>query len=374
MEWVRAGVRGILLAALAGGCGGESQSSSNPQKTGGSAGAVDAGKGGAWAGQGGASGNAAGTSAQDGGASAQGSGGDLFVPVERCSIVAGQLAYGPIGEPQPFPDDGVLTSTCSQAFEPGAREPGADPNGLTVVPAGASDEACAPLWMGEGYLSAFADSRGLVVALLDAEGVVVSEQTLPNQTGDSVKARFSRNGDRALLVFRLAQQDRPYYGVFDARGTLLGELRPIGKEQSNPIDFSVAVDGDGWTVVVSVASPSVPAGTELTGISRDGLVRLEQAGPAGGYATIRGFAKSAYGGFLLVTIRYSGGQFGTEYKHIALIDDAGGVAFSETATDDEADSWPISLVNDPLRDLIVQSSRVESSYGMRFVQEYGCLD
>jgi hypothetical protein len=228
------------------------------------------------------------------------------------------------------------------------------------------------LWTGAGYLTAFLDTRGLVVALLDEEGAVMGEAIVSEPSEERVtKLRFSRNGDRILLVF--IADNRSWCGVLDLHGTLLGQVQPMGEENANPSDFAIATSGDGWRVVTSVASAYVERGVRLTAISRDGVVSPEQRTFGGGYYLFYGFAPSAQGGSLLVAMLYTGGQFGEERKLVALIDDAGEIVYSEETGFGDAASWPLAVVREPSRDLVVESQLFEGSENLVTVQEYGCL-
>jgi hypothetical protein len=58
------------------------------------------------------------------------------------------------------------------------------------------------------------------------------------------------------------------------------------------------------------------------------------------------------------------------FKFIALIDEEGKVVRYEETQDRDAKSWPIAIVSDPLRDLIVE----KLDEHMLVVQEYGNLN
>ena len=268
MARASAGVRLVLLAGLAAGCGGHTKSSpathSDTDSSGGSGPTSNGGSA-----QGGeASAQGGGAAAQGGGASTQGGGGTSDTAIERCELVDGLLAYGPIGEPRllslrtvasadcascsgvqdvfgvstaagygfvwstgtdsaaPGPNlfslnvnpdfeggepralvaensafglnlfpgpNGFVAATCSWESEPEWIQLNGDLDVVQGANLVAPDAFCgylAPraLWTGEGYLTSYSDSRGLVVALLDARGAVVGEEILrehidPNQPG-----------------------------------------------------------------------------------------------------------------------------------------------------------------------------------------------
>ncbi len=291
------------------------------------------------------------------------------------------------GEPRPLPAensahdlnvvpalDGFVASTCSEASEPEWIRLNSNldvAGGANLVAPEASCAYRAPriLWTGEGYLTSLFDARGLVVALLDERGVVVRQEVLTDQGDERAMTRFSKHGDRVLFVFSKDSLDQAWYVVLDLRGRLVGELRPLGQMDSSPMDIAIRASRDGWMVV-----DSVERGVRLTAISGDELVWQEQLPFAGGYYAFDGFIPSAHGGFLLVGWMDDGGQFGTQHNLIALLDDTGGVVYSKDTQIDDAESWPLAVIHDPLRDLVVESSLLEGSENVVTVQEYGCLD
>ena len=269
---------------------------------------------------------------------------------------------------------GFVAATCSSKSEPGWLRLNQDLGGASGSSMVAPDVPCeyrAPgiLWTGEGYLTSFADSRGLVVALLDERSNVVNEQIV-SALSEAGKARFSKNGDRVLFVFDQDSRKQAWYGVLDLRGTLLGAVQPIGDAGSSPLDFVIVANRDGWLVASHVLGKY---GAQLTGISGDGLVWREQRILEQGYAGFHAFTPSAFGGSLLVGSLDESGQFGVAYQMLALIDDAGDVVYSEVTKADPTQPRPIAVVRDPLKDLVVELLP-EGSGRLLTVQEYGCLD
>jgi hypothetical protein len=267
--------------------------------------------------------------------------------------------------------NGFVATTCSWESKPEWIQLNGDLDVVQGVNFGAPDATCgslAPsvLWTGEVYLTSYRDSRGLVVAALDERGAVVGEEVLSDQGGLSrwEPIRFAKNGDRVLFAF---VADRAWYAVFDLRGTLLSEVQPIGEEYSDPVNLAIAPNRDGWWVVTTVG-----ADIRLTKISQDGLSSPEQdlldLGRA--YYMSLDFTPSAYGGFLLVATLDTAGQYGCLYNVIVRIDDEGELGCYEEIHQSEVASWPIAVVDDPLRDLMVENLDEHTL----IVREYGNLN
>lgn len=275
---------------------------------------------------------------------------------------------------------GFVAATCSPESEPEwIRLNGelAVAGAPTPVAPDAPCGAYAPsiVWTGEGYLTSFTDSRGLVVASLDEQGTLVGEEVLSEQIFESPLTRFSKNGDRVLFVFNqgsVGSGGRGFYGVLDLQGTPLGEVQPIGKEDSNLRYVAIAPSGDGW-LVASDSWVTNENGTLLTTIAGDGAA-LRADRSFSGHVMFLGLTPSAYGGSLLIAQVDTGGQFGVLEKQIALIDDAGEVAYSEAANLDDSGFWPLGAVIDPLRDLVIERPVGDDAVGVMTVQEYGCLE
>jgi hypothetical protein len=272
--------------------------------------------------------------------------------------------------------NGFVAATCSFESKPEWIQLNGDFNVVRGAKLVAPDAPCkylAPsvLWTGEGYLTSYSDSRGLVVALLDERGAVVREEIL-GEKSERVRARFAKNGDRVLFVFA---GNEAWYAVFDLRGTLLGEVQPLGEENSRPLGLEIAPSQDGWWVVISVASDTVARGVRLTKIFQGGLCSPEQElFGGGGYFRFDVFTPSAYGGYLLIGWLDTGGQYGVQRKMIARIDDAGELVCSQQTRYSDVASWPLAVVLDPQRDLFVELPQSGEFKGMATVQEYGRLD
>jgi hypothetical protein len=228
------------------------------------------------------------------------------------------------------------------------------------------------LWTGEYYLTYFVDARGLVVASLDEQGAIVREEILSEEQTPVTKARFSKNGDRVLAVSVRASEGLARYGVFDLEGRLMGDVQRLDEEEAFPSQLAITTREDGWLAVSDYAVTN-EWGVRLTHISKEGLVSREQQ-LWSGYQTPLGIASSAYGGFLYLGTYYSGGQYGEDFSLVGLIDDAGGSAYYDEQAFNTAESWPLALIHDSQRDLVIKASCLDDSRGMVFVQEYGCGD
>jgi hypothetical protein len=213
---------------------------------------------------------------------------------------------------------------------------------------------------------------GLVVAGLDEEGAVLGEKVLAEPAAGSVRTSFSKNGEHVLFAFAQSSAMQAWYGVFDLQGTLLGDLKPLSEDSTRqPLALAVTPHGDGWLVASDLAV-SNKAGVRLTKISKDGLVMSEQK-VLSGYPSFFEFTPSAYGGVLLLGTLETSGQTGAISPLMARIDDNGAVVYSEIPEFDETESWPLAVIHDPQRDLVIKASQFEASLGTIFVQEYGCL-
>jgi len=229
------------------------------------------------------------------------------------------------------------------------------------------------VWTGEGYLTAFTDSRGLVVALLDEQGAVVGETLLSADLDEPVLVRFSKNGDRVLVVFGESNPHGGLYRVLDLRGAPSGDVQPLVKTDSWMRQFAIAPSGDGWLVASDSSNTNVN-GVLLTELSRDGVVE-RQIRRSGGYPMFLALAPSAYNGFVLVSQTYSGGQYGEDDWQVALVEGAGERPYPQSEQRDTSKTWPIGIVTDPLRDLVIEERVLDDSKPTAaVVQEYGCLE
>jgi len=228
------------------------------------------------------------------------------------------------------------------------------------------------VWTGAGYLTAFTDARGLVVASLDETGALIGEQILSAGVAEAVLTRFSKNGDRVLVVFNEEQSGPGLYRVLDLHGTPLGAVQPVLTDH-HLTHLAIAPSGDGWLLASDSWITNV-SGVLLTEISRDGLVGRQNR-RNGGYPMFLGLTPSAYDGFLLVSQTYSGGQYGEDEWRVTLLDRAGEAAYSEYKSRDKSKTWPLGTVTDPLRDLVIQERVLDGSTTPSVVvQEYGCLE
>ncbi len=276
-----------------------------------------------------------------------------------CEIVDGELAYGPIGEPQPASRTMLPPDECEG--QPDAAPP------VTAL-------GDCVFWTGSRYLTAFADPRGVVVASLDEVGAVIREETISPQTVETVSARFARNGGRVLVVLRPGASAPSSFAVLDLEGTPMAEVQPlVGEDYPQIFDLAIVPNHGGWLVALSYNNPSTGwRGLLLTRVSREGLVRQERAVPLPGYVSLSAFTESAYGGTLLVGDWDEGGQFGAWYSMVAWIDDSLEVVYLEGTQEHRAATWPLSIIEDPERDLVIARGVGENSDSL-VVQEYGCL-
>lgn len=235
-------------------------------------------------------------------------------------------------------------------------------------PLRAPDAPCDPalpavLWTGEVYLVSFTDERGFVVACLDEQGAVVGEEVLHPRVGEATPSRFSKNGDRVLLVFEDKDVGGPVFVVFDSHGMRLTDLQAFGTESSGVQDIAIAPSDDGW--LVATDNWGGDYGVVLRVTSRDGTVAREEP-LFGRYVFLLDVAPSVYGGALLIAHWDSGGQFGGTVTRLAKLDEAGEVERSEERS---SGLTPVGFVIDPDRDLVI-----ERSADQVVVQEYGCLE
>jgi hypothetical protein len=229
------------------------------------------------------------------------------------------------------------------------------------------------VWTGEVYLTSFTDARGLVVASLDEQGVLVGEAIVSEEVDEPVITYFSKNADRVLFVFGHGLPERGWYSVLDLQGTPLGDVQPIGEGDTSSWGASVVTRGDGWWVLGDNEATN-DAGGLLTAISREGLVGQE-ARVLSEAVWPGTFVPSAYGGSLLVADWSEVSLFAHTFATTTLINDAGEVAFSkQTDFSNSVGSWPIGIVVDPLRDLVIERQELEGSEPTLVVQEYGCLE
>jgi len=242
-----------------------------------------------------------------------------------------------------------------------------------VAPNAPCKKAPSIVWTGEGYLTGFTDSRGLVGALLDEQGTMLREEILSAAVAGPVLARFSKNGDRVLVVFSEQNSSRGSYRVLDLRGIPSGDVQPVLEiDDARTTLFAIAPSGDGWLVASDTRVTNV-SGVLLTEISRDGLVG-QQSRRSGGYPMFLGLGPSAYNGFVLVGQTYSGGQYGADEWQVALLEGAGELPYAQSKSRDTSKTWPIGIVTDPLRDLVIEERVLDGSTPSAVVQEYGCLE
>jgi hypothetical protein len=184
---------------------------------------------------------------------------------EPLPLLSARLPYAVAVVPAP---NGFVAATCSVDSKPQWIELNRDFEVAEGSGLAAPEAPCAQsiFWTGQVYLTAFADSRGLVVASLDAQGVLVAEKVLADEGDTPVVARFSKNADRVLFVFSKNWQ-RAWYGVVDLWGMPLGAVQPFGEEATSYVSsLAVVARGDGWWVA-SDGMATNQSGVQLTGIS-----------------------------------------------------------------------------------------------------------
>lgn len=170
-------------------------------------------------------------------------------------------------------------------------------------------------WTGQGYLTAVSDSRGVAVASLDEDGVILNEEVLPTQSVGVSGARFSRNGDRVLIVLTRG------VAVLDLRGVPLTQLKPLAGEGYSPIDnLAVTPSEDQWLVAFGYDSSFGDRGILLSRVSGDGVVLKQHDIEVWGYVTLHAFVPSGDGGALLRGVWDTGGQFGTLHSFVVVVD------------------------------------------------------
>jgi len=246
----------------------------------------------------------------------------------------------------------------------------------TFVAKGASclNDVPPVLWTGQRYLTAFTDARGLVLASLDEQGALVTEQVLAAGEAQPVQASFSKNADRVLFVFKQRSAGQLRSGVFDLLGAPLGEVQPFGEEVYESAGVAIAPRGDGWWVIGDSGSVAANTG-KLTAFSRDG-VALQMTRDLG-FFSVETFRPSPYGGSLLIGRLSEGGPFAHTFASMALIKDDGQVVYSteRDIASKAVGAWPMAGVADPPRDLVLELQRtVEGGERPMVVQEYGCLE
>jgi hypothetical protein len=277
---------------------------------------------------------------------------------------------------------GFVISTCSADAKPRWLWLDGD-LGIAGSPSFAPEDAScgseAPpiVWTGDRYLTAFTDTRGLVVLSLDAQGAKIDEEIISNEVDVPAVARFAKSGDRTLLIFSDDSGARGRWGVLGSDGKLLGDTQPIGGEDPNQFDWNglATATENGWLIVsdMRISSNFHPL---FTFVSKDGSVLREQRAALGGVVFPEALTRSPSGGSLLVGMRDETGQFGRTFAFVALIDDAGEVVYLRESDyeDESAGPWSDGVVVDPLRDLVVEVRVAEGSESAFVVQEYGCLD
>lgn len=274
--------------------------------------------------------------------------------------------------------NGFIAALCSRESEPEWIQLDNELIALDEQTLFAPDAPCglsAPrvLWTGEVYLTSFTDARGLVVASLDEQGTLISEQILSEEVEEVVKTYFSKSGDRVLVAFNKEREGQGWYRILDLQGTPVGDVQPIGEEGYSSWSASVVASGDGWWVLGDYQADN-DVGAMLTGISRDGSVWQESRVLS--EAVWPGtFVPSAHGGSLLVTSWSELSLSAHNYAVVALIDDTGAVVYSEdTVVFESTELWPVGIVLDPHRDLVIEEKQIEGSEPTLIVQEYGCLE
>lgn len=177
------------------------------------------------------------------------------------------------------------------------------------------------IWTGLGYLHVTSDSRGIIVSLLNQDGVLLHEDILDTQSVDSLKTRFSRNGDRVLLVVDLGIEETWAIAVLDLQGTPLSPLyRLAGEDYPQRFDFAITSSADGWLVAFGYNNPSGSRGILFSKVSRDALLGRQYLLGIQGYVNLDGFTAAENGEVLLDGQYDSGGVFSTSYKLIVRVD------------------------------------------------------
>jgi len=273
--------------------------------------------------------------------------------------------------------NGFVVTNCSSDYQPEWIFLNRELDLVAAPELGAQGASCkfkAPsvVWTGQRYLTSFTDTRGLVLASLDEQGTLIEEKVLSAEVHEPVWARFSKNGDRVLLVFRQSPMTPLRFSVLDLQGTPFAELQPFGPVLEGPSEFVISPSRDGWWVVNDSANAERNTGL-LTAISRDGLVvpKIRDFG----YLKLGALKASPYGGSLLVASRSEGGQYAHSFALTVLIDDDGESVYStEQDFASKVGEWPLDVVADQQRDLVVEWRAQEGSARRTVVQEYGCLE
>ena len=171
-------------------------------------------------------------------------------------------------------------------------------------------------WTGHGYLTAFSDSRGIVVASLDEDGVLLSEEVLSTQSVEGVDARFSKNGDRVLIVLFQG------FAVLDVRGVPLTPLIPLAGDDYPPVfNFAVTASEDEWLVAFGYHNQATGhRGILLSRVSGDGVVLKQHDLEVWGYVVLDWFVPSSDGRAVLRGSYETGGQFGAVYSFVVVVD------------------------------------------------------
>ncbi len=244
--------------------------------------------------------------------------------------------------------------------------------GPTLMPA---DPAIGPcprpiVSTSSGYLTAYSDARGLLVATLDEGGSLVSEEVLTEDAAEVTVVRLSKRGDRVLVGF--AGGDNFFrYRVIDLQGKPVGDVKAIRNDE-HPENFEITSTSDGWLIVTGYG-PGV-TGIRSIVISDEGLAVEEQTVVGGGVALDINLSSSTHGGTLLLSTRGETGIFGTTFVDLVLLDETGTPLFLDSRDIDNDAVLPRGLIRDPERDLIIFQSTDEQTGRTTFVQEYGCID
>lgn len=178
------------------------------------------------------------------------------------------------------------------------------------------------LWTGSGYLAAFSDARGVVVAALSADGDTLSETILSTEPTDYRPIRLSKNGDEVLVVLDLGPTDVATVAILDLQGSPLTELNLLaGENYPQRFNFAATASGDGWLVAFGYNSPSTGArGVLVSEVSKTAHVSKQLDIEVHGYTHLNGFASGEDGTVLLEGTYDTGGQGGNGYEATFFLD------------------------------------------------------
>ena len=240
------------------------------------------------------------------------------------SAAGGTLS--PAGGGGGLDDPRVTVDQCDGINDPASDDPVAmhdECNGQSEVAVPESPGKCV-LWTGSGYLTAFADARGIMVALLDEAGTVISEENLSVQTVEHLSARLSRNGNRVLLALAPGSEGSAAFAVLDLQGVPLTTLQVLGGDDYPQVfDFAAAPMENDWLVAFGYNNPSPGRrGIFLARISAAGVVEERRNLEVWGYPYSLRFAPRTDGQMLLLGTYDTGGQFGAQYGLAYLFDNA----------------------------------------------------